>query len=164
MNLQKAQNRYIELKAKVDAGDLLNSDEANEMLDARNAIAAIAAAAEGPSPAPQPTMGDAERFLRAKGVLPSKSIFSNPTVVLAGKVLGVLAIASLSAFGGMKYEQRTQRRRTQQSRSTDMLGLDHSNSPQSHPATSPDDGRLAANRADNVVAHPTATRRTAASA
>jgi hypothetical protein len=161
MNLQKAQNRYIDLKAKMDSGENLTGEEAAEMLEAQRALATIAEAS-GQTNAAKPTLADAQRFLKSKGVLPSSSIFANPTVILAGKVLGVLAIAGLSAFGGMKYEQRRASRRT--ARSTDELSLEHSNSPQSHPATSPDDGRLAANRMDNVVTHPTAGRRAAASA
>jgi hypothetical protein len=160
VNLQQAQARTLELRAKLHNGETLNADEQTELATA-NGI--IAGAAEQMSQT-RPTMEQAKKYLEGKGVLSSSSIFSNPTVVLAGKVIGVLAIAGLSAFGGMKYEQRRQSRGRSSSRSTDMLSIEHSNSPQSHPATSSDDGRLAANRADNVVAHPTASRRAAASA
>lgn len=99
------------------------------------------------------------REAMVKAGLIKPSILVNPSLLLAGKVLGVIAVAALSAFGGMKYEQRQAGRRNRSTASNDMLGhFDLSTSPQSHPAMSADDGRLAANRSDNVVAHPTATR------
>lgn len=154
MNLQQAQARAAELTSKIQAGESLTLEEQTELTNCQGIIA-VAVQATRLSEA------DIEKKLRAKGVLPSKGILKNPAFVLTGKVVGVLVLMGVSAFGGMKYEERRYSKRTRDS----FGGLgDHGvasghflSSPQSHPATSMDDGRLAANRPDSM-AHTTPAR------
>lgn len=140
MNLIQAQAKYAELNAKIKAGGNLSNEE---QLELSQATAVINAAADTPMVG-KPTLEDARAFLRQQGAI-SKSIFSNPTVILAGKVLGILAVAGVSAFGGMKYGERRTSRRFASGEFTHgpetQARLGHSDSPQSHPATSPLDGR-----------------------
>lgn len=136
MNLQQAQARFTELKARALSGDNLTAEETADLTIATIIIEALA---DTPAPIVPKTLAEAKEMMRTRGLLPKETFFTNPTVVLAGKVIGVLAVAGLSAFGGMKYEQRRQTRGRNAMIGNDQP--DHSMSPQSHPATSPLDGR-----------------------
>ena len=148
MNLQEAKARATELTAKMSNGETLTPQEAADLtkcnLAMQNALD------------PQGKFKAAGRRINDAFEGTKTGMFSNPSVVLAGKVIGILTVAALSAFGGMKYEQRRSGRRGQSM-------FDLSTSPQSHPATSPEDGRLAANRSETTVPH-TAPRRASATA
>lgn len=87
---------------------------------------------------------------RVNQALGTAKKFWTPGRTIAAQVLGILVVATVSVFAGMRFERS---RGTRSTNSLAGLGLTHDtttlhpDSPQSHPATSPTDGRLAGNHA-----------------
>lgn len=144
MTLQQAKARALELATKMQTqgNDSLTAEEMTELTEC-NAAMAQALNPEG-------TMSQQRRRLDDK-LGKASGFFRRPAVLIAGQVLGVLAIAGLSAFGGMKYEQRRSRRQSEAK-----LDLSMELAPTSLTVTPAGQGET------NVVAIPTTSRRSAA--
>lgn len=136
MNLQQAQARTLELISKAK-DDGLTAEEQTELTNCNTIMAQAQAAASM-------TESQVKAALKSKGIQTGSGVLSNPTVLLAAKVVGFVGCMALSAFGGMKYgERRTSRRfATGEFTHGGMGQMGQGNdSPNSHLATSPLDGR-----------------------
>lgn len=151
MKMEDAQAVATMLSAKLKSGETLTPEEQQAYKNSTDFLDSVDAAAKEYAQTKANSMAVEDRVNSALG-RPIKLGFWTPGRRIAAEVVGGIAIAAISVFGGMRLERSRANRRNNDglfglgSNIGDGVGQHHVDSPQSHPAQSPDDGRLAQNR------------------
>lgn len=157
MKFENAETTARAYSARLSAGETLSDAERQEYDAAKAYIMDVSEQAMAFSRSQN--ADNAED--RIDAALGTKKKFWTPGRVISAQIIAGLAIASISVIGGMRFE-RSRKGKSIGSNLTS-LGLTNdtplSDSPQSHPATSPLDGRLANHRGNpgnegNTTNHP----------
>lgn len=151
MNLQEAQSVATVLSAKLKADGHLTNEEQAAYKNATDFIDAVSSTARDYASTQRDNMSVDDKIDAGMGK--KVNTFWTPGRRLAAEVIGGIAIATIGVFGGMRLERS--RSNSRNSNLLDNLGMSntgpgvgqhHVDSPQSHPAVSPDDQRLVQNR------------------